>query len=100
MSDSILIDYMSTQYLCTTLSLSGHQINFAKDAIRLIIAVFLAPVSCGNHMASTCADCPQGNGASWCNGDCHWFDGQCEGKKDMKMHLCKPTDRKAFTAVT
>ena len=31
-----------------------------------------AKVSCGNHFASTCADCPQGNGAAWCNGDCIW----------------------------
>ena len=28
-----------------------------------------AQVSCGNHFAPTRADCPQGNGASWCNGD-------------------------------
>ena len=31
-----------------------------------------AIVSCGNHRARTCGDCPRGNGASWCNGDCHW----------------------------
>ena len=31
-------------------------------------------VSCGNHGATTCADCPQGNGASWCHGDCRWVD--------------------------
>ena len=29
-------------------------------------------VSCGNHDASSCQECPQGNGASWCNGDCQW----------------------------
>lgn len=29
-------------------------------------------VSCGNHNAATCLDCPQGNGASGCNGDCSW----------------------------
>jgi len=29
-------------------------------------------VSCGAHSAPTCADCPQGHGPSWCNGDCHW----------------------------
>ena len=29
-------------------------------------------VSCGNHGAQSCADCPQGNGAGWCNGDCVW----------------------------
>mmetsp|Transcript_23490 Transcript_23490/g.35667 ORF Transcript_23490/g.35667 Transcript_23490/m.35667 type:complete len:500 (-) Transcript_23490:113-1612(-) len=34
-------------------------------------------VSCGGHFASTCAECPQGNGAAWCNGDCTWIDNQC-----------------------
>ena len=29
-------------------------------------------VLCGGHRAATCADCPQGNGAAWCNGDCVW----------------------------
>jgi len=29
-------------------------------------------VSCGNHMATSCAECPQGNGAEWCNGECTW----------------------------
>ena len=29
-------------------------------------------VSCGFHRADTCGDCTQGNGASWCNGDCSW----------------------------
>lgn len=29
-------------------------------------------VACGSHSAPTCAACPQGNGASWCNGDCAW----------------------------
>jgi hypothetical protein len=31
-------------------------------------------VRCGGHSAASCADCPQGNGASWCNGDCFWED--------------------------
>merc|ERR1711997_1009096 len=34
-------------------------------------------VSCGNHWADTCAECPQGNGAAWCNGDCTWQDNEC-----------------------
>ena len=41
--------------------------------MKLIKTVFLE-VSCGNHNANTCADCPQGNGASWCHGDCRWVD--------------------------
>jgi len=37
-------------------------------------------VSCGNHKATTCADCPQGNGASWCHEDCQWVNEQCQSK--------------------
>ena len=31
-------------------------------------------VSCGNHRAATCDDCPQGNGEVWCNGECSWCE--------------------------
>ena len=33
---------------------------------------FIPGVGCGNHRASTCKECPQGHGASWCNGECNW----------------------------
>merc|ERR1711971_83889 len=46
-------------------------------------------VSCGNHNANTCADCPQGNGASWCNGDCQWVNGQCQDK-DLDCPVSNP----------
>ena len=29
-------------------------------------------VSCGTHRALTCPECPEGHGASWCNGQCLW----------------------------
>ena len=32
----------------------------------------LGLVSCGGHFAASCDLCPQGWGASWCNGDCAW----------------------------
>jgi hypothetical protein len=31
-------------------------------------------VTCGNHMAASCGECSQGQGANWCNGDCHWCE--------------------------
>ncbi|KAL3769221.1 hypothetical protein ACHAW5_010557 [Stephanodiscus triporus] len=31
-------------------------------------------VSCGNHKAATCDDCPHGNGEVWCNGECSWCE--------------------------
>jgi len=37
-------------------------------------------VSCGNHRAFGCPKCPQGNGFSWCNGDCAWIDEECVPK--------------------
>eukprot|EP00397_Hematodinium_sp_SG-2012_P054564 GEMP01065903.1.p1 GENE.GEMP01065903.1~~GEMP01065903.1.p1 ORF type:complete len:341 (+),score=59.53 GEMP01065903.1:127-1149(+) len=37
-------------------------------------------VSCGGggHRADSCVQCPQGNGAAWCNGDCAWVGGMCK----------------------
>lgn len=34
-------------------------------------------IDCGAHYASTCADCHQGHGETWCNGQCTWKEGQC-----------------------
>ena len=42
----------------------------------------VTPVTCGGHYADSCADCPQGNGHSRCNGDCkwNWANSECEPK--------------------
>ena len=40
-------------------------------------------MDCGSHYANSCAECPQENGASWCNGDCKWCDGNCQSKNDQ-----------------
>ena len=45
-------------------------------------------VSCGNHKAESCFECPKGNGQAWCNGDCVWDSG-----KD----LCKLPGDTTFT---
>jgi len=34
-------------------------------------------ISCGGHYADTCADCSEGGGAAWCNGDCTWTSEGC-----------------------
>lgn len=40
-----------------------------------------AEVSCGNHNADSCANCPKCGdnwcGSGWCNGDCTWKDSKC-----------------------
>ena len=46
-------------------------------------------VSCGGHFASSCSECPEGNGASWCKGDCNWKNGECISKYGViKTELC------------
>ncbi len=49
-----------------------------NTAFQLMVA---GPVNCGGHSALVCEDCPDGNGATWCNGDCSWddSDGVCKG---------------------
>jgi polypeptide N-acetylgalactosaminyltransferase len=49
-------------------------------------------VKCGGHSAQTCDLCPQGNGASWCNGDCTWCDAkkQCIPLSEKDDPSCKP----------
>jgi hypothetical protein len=49
-------------------------------------------VSCGNHEASSCSDCPEGNGAAWCNGERGWQNDQCvssdnEGEKTFALSI-------------
>merc|ERR1711865_72070 len=34
-------------------------------------------VSCGNHNATRCSECPQDSGSTWCHGDCVWLDEEC-----------------------
>ena len=43
-------------------------------------SVLVGEVVCGGHTAETCSECPQGNGAYWCNGDCLWLNGGCVDK--------------------
>ena len=33
---------------------------------------YFTAVSCGSHSEDSCADCPSGHGADWCNGECQW----------------------------
>ena len=52
-------------------------LNEWEDNLSLYDGDSIGSVSCGNHYATNCVDCPQGYGASWCNGDCIWIDDQC-----------------------
>jgi len=46
----------------------------------------VSSVSCGNHRASSCSACPQGNGKNWCHGSCRWKNGQCIPKSSGSSH--------------
>mmetsp|Transcript_19419 Transcript_19419/g.56411 ORF Transcript_19419/g.56411 Transcript_19419/m.56411 type:complete len:237 (+) Transcript_19419:31-741(+) len=37
------------------------------------VKIPLGNVSCGGHVAASCAECPQGNGGLWCHGACVWL---------------------------
>lgn len=43
-------------------------------------------VSCGRHWAASCAQCPMGYGATWCNGQCYWYQGNCWPRYGVVQH--------------
>ena len=45
------------------------------------------PIKCGNHYAPNCSQCPKGNGAVWCNGDCEWKKSSCVPKSKYSKTL-------------
>merc|ERR1712038_1804160 len=45
--------------------------------------IYQRSVSCGGHMADSCAACVQGHGKKWCNGDCQWCNGICQSKNEI-----------------
>jgi len=59
-------------------------------------------VLCGGHTAESCDLCPQGNGASWCNGECEWIDNECvRSSKLAHLHpdYFRITERYAFQPI-
>ena len=59
--------------------------SFLNESLNTNTITIQDEVSCGNHRAFSCAKCPQGNGAVWCNGDCFWSDeggGVCQLKSE------------------
>mmetsp|Transcript_29892 Transcript_29892/g.86915 ORF Transcript_29892/g.86915 Transcript_29892/m.86915 type:complete len:198 (-) Transcript_29892:622-1215(-) len=57
-------------------TLGAGEYQFAYQAFSLYETVSLSErataVNCGGHYATNCSQCPSGNGATWCNGDCEW----------------------------
>ena len=61
----------------------GVKLSYKKDNLEVFGTYGLPPhdidnstllVSCGNHRAAICNDCPQGYGEVWCNGECSWCE--------------------------
>ena len=74
---------------CLSITLSRTLwLSFIHSYIVLIKYVLESgnSVSCGGHQANTCAECPQGNGAGWCNGDCVWESGSCVATGKFFFH--------------
>jgi len=52
--------------------------NSYGDAVKIFTNAPTGGVSCGQHHAPSCEQCPAGRGASYCNGQCQWDDSkQC-----------------------
>ena len=53
----------------------------------------LTTVSCGQHSASNCSQCPYNGeawiGEAWCNGDCSWINEECVlSRPSIQFHTC------------
>jgi len=49
------------------------------------------PVSCGQHMAASCAECPRDEKGNWigehmCHGECTWADDSCVENKPLPVY--------------
>ena len=71
MTVSVLLALLVFQ-LFTYVYLPSH--NYLDDTITTSIGSIEMKVSCGNHRAPSCAECPKRRGADGCNGQCEWSD--------------------------
>merc|ERR1712064_33575 len=63
-----------------------------EPEIQVLPPVPELTTDCGNHKAVSCKECPEGNGAAWCNGECEWVNGglfallgagECKPKQEL-----------------
>jgi hypothetical protein len=80
-SDALSLSQRKVQSVESVQLLDPHELGLAIEATApgRVAQMKLAghdlhstSVSCGNHKAVACADCPQGHGGDWCHGDCKW----------------------------
>ena len=53
---------------------ASYMYSSCLEEVLLNLPIGKGIVSCGSHRADVCANCPQGHGSDWCNGDCRWDD--------------------------
>jgi hypothetical protein len=51
--------------------------NYDGGDCCLSVLTISGNVSCGNHNAGFCAECPKEKETSRCDGDCLWINGEC-----------------------
>jgi len=61
--------------------------NMLGFLLPLLIGKVEAKVSCGGHSADSCGECPAGQGAGWCNGECVWREEGCAAKAPNQASL-------------
>ena len=72
MSKEAVLNYVQSTHCVPSLHGCIPTTHGLKGDQHVVTYVEKEVISCGNHRASSCAECPQGNGASWCNGECGW----------------------------
>ena len=77
---------MSSDYF-SRISYDIHKYSFVLLKLILSANCIKGPIKCGNHYAPNCSQCPKGNGAVWCNGDCEWKKSYCVRKSKYSKTL-------------
>jgi len=71
--------------------LRGAEVNKLKAPAEKVVV-------CGAHSASSCVECPQGHGESWCHGDCVWCADKNECQDKHAYINCPECTSKALTS--
>ena len=63
------------------------QMNFYLNTVlKCPDLTYSIQVHCGGHTASSCEECSQGKGQSWCNGECFWHNNKCQKRAGMEQN--------------
>jgi len=57
-------------------------------------------VVCGQHTADDCSACPEGNGPTWCNGECVWLSHNGVGEECIDRTRVRMLDERHWSGLT